>query len=343
MKISKIIENLRLIFKHPLYMMVKISPSHLRSKIRRIISQESGIWAEKRDGEKEEPTEKLVVLDLPNKGQDIERYDTIELPLYNYPVVSIIIPVFNQFEYTYNCIKSVANNTKEIEYEVILADDNSSDCTIDIQKIIHNIILSRRKKNGGFIKNCNQAATLAKGKYICFLNNDTQVQCDWMKHLLDMIDTYDDIGIVGSKLLYPNGKLQEAGGIIWKDGSASNFGNGDIEGRSIYNQAREVDYISGAAIMIRKSLWVEIGGFDSRYEPAYYEDTDLAMKVRSRGYKVVYQPLSRVVHFEGVSCGYNLLSGVKENQIVNYGRFRAKWDEELRHKHYVYDSKVKRK
>lgn len=164
---------------------------------------------------------------------------------------------------------------------------------------MQNITVAKTKTNVRFLRNCNNAAKLARGKYILFLNNDTQVLPNWLSSLVELIERKNDIGMVGSKLLYPDGTLQEAGGIIWGDGHAWNYGNGQSPNKSEFNYVKEVDYISGAAIMIRKSLWEEIGGFDELFNPAYCEDSDLAFEVRKHGYKLMYQPLSMVVHFEG--------------------------------------------
>ena len=113
--------------------------------------------------------------------------------------------------------------------------------------------------------------------------------------------------MVGSKVIYPNGKLQEAGGIVWNNGDCSNYGRGKTLDMPEYNYVKEVDYISGTSILIRKSVWEKIGGFDKRYFPAYYEDTDFAFELRRFGYKVMFQPKSVVEHYEGISNGKNLI------------------------------------
>ena len=184
-----------------------------------------------------------------------------------------------------------------------------------------------------FYFNCNNAAKHAKGKYILFLNNDTQVQDNWLSPLIELIESDDKIGMVGSKLIYPDGMLQEAGGILWKDGSAWNYGNRKNPSDPEYNYVKEADYISGAAIMIRRKLWNKIGGFDKDFAPAYYEDTDLAFEVRKHGYKVMYQPLSMVVHFEGVSNGTDIENGQKQYQQVNCQKFYDKWKNVLESEH----------
>jgi O-antigen biosynthesis protein len=250
------------------------------------------------------------------------------------PKVSIIIPVFNQWHYTYSCLNAILENTKEIAYEVIIADDASSDETKEITARVKNIVHIRNEDNQGFLLNCNHAAQYAKGQYILFLNNDTNVQSDWLKPLVELLESNDGIGMVGSKLVYADGRLQEAGGIIWKDASGWNYGHLDDPDKPEYNYVKEVDYISGASIMIRARLWREIGGFDERYIPAYFEDSDLAFEVRKHGYKVVYQPKSVVVHFEGISHGTNTGSGIKSYQIVNKEKFVEKWHEVLEKEHF---------
>ncbi len=245
------------------------------------------------------------------------------------PMVSIVIPVYNEFDYTYKCIASIISNVKDVSYEIIIGDDESKDTTRKIKKIIKNLKVNINHSDHGFLMNCNRAAKLAEGKYIVFLNNDTLVKEEWLESLVNLIESDDKIGLVGSKLVYPDGSLQEAGGIIWKDATGWNYGRNQDPEMPEYNYVRECDYISGASIMISKALWEEIGGFDERFKPAYYEDADLAFEVRKRGYKVCYQPKSVVIHFEGVSNGTDLTQGLKKYQVENGAKFIEKWESEL--------------
>ncbi len=261
-------------------------------------------------------------------------YPQLTMPTSDTPIVSIVIPVYNQFHYTCECLKSIYDNTKDIAYEIIIADDNSSDLTKKITKKFSGIKVVRNHTNLRFLLNCNNAAKHAKGKYVLFLNNDTQVKENWLSSLVDLIEGDDRIGMVGSKLVYPDGRLQEAGGILWKDGSAWNYGHGQDPSMPDFNYVKEVDYISGAAIMISTKLWNEIGGFDERFVPAYYEDTDLAFEVRKRGYQVVYQPLSEITHFEGVSNGVDTTGGQKKYQVDNAKKFYDKWKDVLTEAHF---------
>lgn len=250
-------------------------------------------------------------------------------PIYEDPDVSIIIPVYNQWEYTYSCLASILSNTEGVRYEIIIADDMSTDETTEMLTYVENIIIVRDGENRGFLLNCNNAAQYAKGEFLFFLNNDTNVQENWLSSLLELMDSDEKIGMTGSKLVYPDGRLQEAGGIIWNDASGWNYGRLDDPEKPEYNYVKEVDYISGAAILIRRHLWVKIGGFDKRYAPAYFEDSDLAFEVRRQGYKVTLQPKSVVVHFEGISHGTSTETGTKSYQVLNKAKFIDKWKNEL--------------
>ena len=212
-------------------------------------------------------------------------------------------------------------NSGECTYEIIIANDCSTDLTIQLGDVVKGINIINNTDNLRFLLNCNNAAKYAKGEYILFLNNDTQVQQNWLQPLVDLMKKDTTIGMVGSKLIYADGYLQEAGGILWDDASAWNYGNRQNPNDSEFNFVHEVDYISGAAIMIRTKLWKEIGGFDERFVPAYCEDSDLAFEVRKHGYKVVYQPKSVVVHFEGISNGTDVTTGQKKYQVENQKKF----------------------
>ncbi len=264
----------------------------------------------------------------------VDQYEKFTFPVYEEPEVSIVIPVYNQFGYTYNCLKSIHAHTEDVTYEVIIADDCSTDNTKYLEEVFPGVQVLHNEENLKFLLNCNHAAQYAKGKYILFLNNDTQVQPNWLKPMVDLMEQNAEAGMVGSKLVYSDGSLQEAGGILWKDGSAWNYGHLQNPDAPEFSYVKEADYISGASIMIRASLWKEIGGFDTAFAPAYYEDTDLAFEVRKHGYKVLFQPKSVVVHFEGKSNGTDTSTGLKSYQVINQKKFFQKWKDVLGSGHF---------
>ena len=245
------------------------------------------------------------------------------------PLVSIIVPAYNHFKYTSLCLWSILNNTKGIDYEVIIADDASTDATSDIGKRIPNVIHSRHQRKMGFLHNCNSAAKKARGKYILFLDNDTQVQPDWLPELLKTAENDEKIGIVGPMLVYPDRTVRSAGCIVLSDGNVIEYGRGKLPEASCVSYRKDVDSISEVCLMIRHELWEKIGGFDEQFAPLYYEDVDLAFAVRAEGMRVVYVPSSVVVHFDRISSDSDLSYEEKNDQAINREKFCNKWKEVL--------------
>src|SRR6266542_4216899 len=223
----------------------------------------------------------------PNKEPTTPAAPTPSLPLtsLHFPAheqveVSVIIPVFNQLQFTHACLASLQTAQERARFEVIIVDDCSTDKTTEVVAQIHGVVYLRNETNSGFIVSCNRGAAKARGKYLLFLNNDTTVKDGWLSALMNTFAEEPQAGAVGSKLVYPDGRLQEAGGIIWQDASGWNYGKFDDPQKPEYNYLRDVDYCSAAALMIPKALFLSVGGFDERYAPAYYEDTDLSFKTR---------------------------------------------------------------
>ncbi|MNB79809.1 putative S-adenosylmethionine-dependent methyltransferase [compost metagenome] len=327
---------LLLTLKHPGLMLSKLKKENIK-KLNYYLQTEEAKRIEGRietfvDRHHEVNDERRFTAQIVEEGEELER---IKFETYENPLVSIIIPVYNQWMYTYSCLASIYKNTEGIPYEIILADDMSTDETININNYIENIVVVRDGENRGFLLNCNNASSYCKGKYIFFLNNDTNVTPGWLSALIEVAENDKNIGIVGSKLVYPDGRLQEAGGIIWNDASGWNYGRLDDPEKPEYNYLKEADYISGAAILVRKEDWDTLGGFDTRYVPAYFEDSDLAFGIRSLGHKVVLQPKSVIIHFEGISHGTDTNSGIKSYQIQNKEKFMEKWSKVLKEDHFL--------
>lgn len=213
------------------------------------------------------------------------------------PKISIVIPVFNNLLLTLECLESIAKfSGSNVSYEIIVADDASSDDTSKVLDLVKNIRYVRNESNLGFLRNCNKALELVNGEYTLFLNNDVQVTEGWLDALLATFSDYPKVGVVGPKFVYPTGHLQEAGAALMSDGSSVMVGLNQDASLPKYNFIRRVDYVSGACLLIPTSLLKDIGGFSEEFLPCYCEDSDLCLSVRAKGYDVYYNPLATIVH-----------------------------------------------
>jgi GT2 family glycosyltransferase len=237
---------------------------------------------------------------------------TLQLPTNATPELSVIVVLFNRAELTFACLRSLAENHSE-RMEVIIVDNNSRDETPLLLDRLIGARIIRNDENLNFLLAVNQAAAVARGEYLLLLNNDAQVMPGTLRTALNTISGAKDIGAVGGRLILLDGTLQEAGSIIWKDGSCLGYGRGDNPFAPMYMFRRDVDYCSGAFLLTRRSTWNELGGFDERFKPAYYEETDYCTRLWERHLRVVYEPNAVVQHYE-------FASSESENQATDLQR-----------------------
>jgi GT2 family glycosyltransferase len=271
----------------------------------------------------------LAVPPAPAFAHDLADAPRLELVPTFEPRASIVIPVFNELARTYACLASIVEHTRDVSFEVIVSDDGSTDDMGQLGSRVGGLRVLRSGERTGFVAACNRGAAAATGRYLVFLNNDTLVSAGWLARLLETFEEEARVGLVGAQLVYPDGRLQEAGGIVYSDGSCWNYGRRDDPQNPKYGRRADVDYCSGACLAIARDLFLEIGGFDSRYAPMYYEDVDLAFAVRAAGWRTLYEPACRIVHVEGGTAGRDAGAGAKRHQRANRLRFASKWTDAL--------------
>lgn len=255
------------------------------------------------------------------------------------PIVSIVVPCHEEFGHTQACIHALAETLPTwFRGEILIVDDASSPETVGrLQQLADatpHVTLLRNDVNSGFIASVNRAVGEAEGEFVVLLNNDTIPLPGWLPPLLAPFRRRDDVGAVGGRLVYPDGRLQEAGGLVFRDGSAAKFGYGDREPDfPLFTVPREVDYCSGCLLTFRRDFFLESGGFDPEYGFGFYEDTDFCFRVRELGRVVLYEPESVIVHVEGASAGTDLTQGAKRFQAVNSSLFTERWQQALANQH----------
>ena len=241
------------------------------------------------------------------------------------PLTSIIIPVYNNIELTRRCIHSIYKIKSRSPFEIIVVDDCSpSDDYKTLLSDFPEVRLIRNEKNSGFLLTVNRGAKEAKGEYILILNNDTEVVPGWLDELTCAMSKHPEAGMIGSQLIHlGTGTLQESGNLICKNGDMLPLGRGESPDHPQFNYFREVDFVSAASIILRKKVFVdEMDGFDRIYVPAYFEDPDLGLRLKQKGYKNYVCPLSRVLHQEMASYGDALDDKCARNRAVFMDRWR---------------------
>ncbi len=248
-------------------------------------------------------------------------YPPLKFPQVANPAASIIIPMHNKFEVTYHCLCSLLFAFNDASFEVIVVANGSSDETRELARFVRGIRVVRHEDASGFVDACNDGARLARGEFIVLLNDNTEATARWLDELIAATRNFANVGLVGAKLVYPDGRLQEAGGIVWSSGNPSPAGRGGNASDPKCNYLRPTDYLSGAALMMPRKVWEDVNGFSQEYAPGYFEDTELAMKVRQAGYHALYVPTSTIIHHESQSAGADTAgSGMKRFQHIRWAR-----------------------
>lgn len=266
--------------------------------------------------------------------------NVFEFETHKKPTVSLIIPVFNHYELTRNCLWSLLQHTKGVSYEIIIADDASSDETKNISKHIKNIQHIRMKKNSGFGANVENAIKYTNGKYVGLLNNDMLFYDNWLKPIIDKLESDKTIGAAGGTLIAPDGRLNELGMMISESANIIRIGRGLKYSEKLHDLSNSnFDYKSGCCLFLSKKLWDKLGGFDKNLRPAYFEDTDLCFRIHEIGLKISNVFESRIMHFETQS--YN---STDKTKIKHTEYFNSKWLHLIKSpKHVDYYNQVAKK
>ena len=239
------------------------------------------------------------------------------------PLASVIVVAWRQAPYLLECLRALAESVRDAPYEVIVVlNETTPALRAEVHDKVHGTTLLTTSVNLGFAGAVNLAADQARGAYLVLLNDDTEVEPLWLEHLIETAERRPLSGAVGSTMLFPDGTIQEAGSILWHDGSTLTVGRGLAGDSRRYDFERQVDFASGGSLLVRRATWEALGGFSPDYFPAYYEDTDLCLRIRQLGEQVWYQPRSRVMHHESTSTNPTYRNFLFErNKAVLRARF----------------------
>lgn len=237
------------------------------------------------------------------------------------PTVSVIVVLYNQAGLSLLCLQALSRSVG-VDFETLIVDNASSDRVPQLLERVSGALVLRQDGNLGFLRAVNRAAEHAAGEHLLLLNNDALVEPQTLAHAVARLRAEPLAGAVGGPILLWDGRLQEAGSIIWRDGSCLGYGRGDLPDAPAYRFVRDVDYCSGAFLMIRRELFEQLGRFDDDFAPAYYEESDFCVRLWEAGYRVVYDPRVRVKHFEFASDSGS--GQAMALQARNREHFRAK-------------------
>jgi GT2 family glycosyltransferase len=246
----------------------------------------------------------------------------VELPRADNPVASIIVLGWRNAGII-DALESVRANCAEIPYEVIVVLNGADDAVVEvIQQRVSGALVLESSNNLGFGGGCDFAATHARGDYVVFLNDDAIVQPGWLTALVRTAQSETGAAIVGSRMMFPDGRLQEAGAVLWSDGGTWQVGHGADGADNLWRQRRDTAYCSGAGMLVDRRVFVEVNGFDEVFYPAYFEDVDLCLRVHDAGLRVIYEPTAVLVHAQSTSS-HEFYRAFLYNR--NLQTLRARW------------------
>lgn len=246
---------------------------------------------------------------------------TVVVPGCDAPLVSVLVLGFRHPRIA-DAIRAVVQGTRDLGIEVlVLLNGASDDVRAEVETRLEGVRVFSSAGNLGFGGGMNLLAGQARGEFIAFLNDDALPHAGWLQALLDC-SALPDVGIATSKILFPNGTLQEAGGRMIRGGHPYQVGWQEPDTDPALQLRRVIDYGSAAAMVIRREIFEMVGGFDEFYYPAYFEDVDLALRVRRAGWLVMFEPDAVVTHSQwGSSTAPERDIAYRFNQIV----FEQRW------------------
>src|SRR5262245_48648946 len=263
---------------------------------------------------------------------------SIDLPLSDAPRVSVIIPSSTRLGLLHACLRSLARfGPTSIPYEtIVVLNEATPEAEARLRETATGIQVVSSPVNLGLAGAGNRGRALAGGELLILLHDDAEIEPGWMEALVETADAHSEAGAIGCRVLYPDGRLQWAGGILWRTGSSSFPWVGEAPAATAFDRLRAVDFCGTSSLLVRAALWDCIGGLDERFYPVYYVDIDLAMAMRKLGFTVLNQPNSCIRHHLAASSHPDF----KEFLLQRNGLlFVKKWGAALEnHEPYVHDS-----
>ena len=237
----------------------------------------------------------------------------------NSAAVTILIPAYNNFIEVAVCIESIVSFPSSTNYSIIIADDASPNFNFSVFGVLPGVRVVRNSTNCGYIKNVNRSASGISTPYLLTLNQDVVVCPGWLDEMVAEMERDSRNAVVGPRVLDHEFNILEAGALIFQEAHAMHRGRRSAPDTPRFAYSREVDYVSGCALLIRTEVWDRLGGLDEQLEPAYYDDVDLCLRVHALGLRVRYAPLSCIIHFEGTSMGTDIAdqNSLKSYQLIN--------------------------